>query len=397
MSKYVIDNETLVSIGDAIREKAGTTDAMTPAEMVTAIAAITTGGSDDCNGRHIPDEALTITGECGYKFAYDGWTWFIDEVGDKITTTDILGAGYMFYNSTCKDIPFEINLRSGAGAGNMFNGAKNLETIKAINNFSPGGNMDAMFTNCNRLRYLPEFKNMNLSAMHANNYGNATGMFNGCWSLRSIPEDFLKEVYSNANGYYYSNFSNGFTNCYVLDELRGLRGSTNTMTSNMFSSTFNNCHRLKDIIFATQEDGSPYVHNWKSQVIDLASYSIGYYPMTSSEAGNAANFTVTRITEYNSGITGDKRVYNDETYEALKNDPDWFSVLASYSRYNHDSAVNTINSLPDTSAYLASAGGSNTIKFQGNCGAKTDGGAISNLTEEEIAVATAKGWTVALV
>ena len=73
---------------------------------------------------------------------------------------------------------------------------------------------------------------------------------------------------------------------------------------------------------------------------------------------------------------------------------DWFTEKIKYSRYNHDSAVRTINSLPDTSAYLASVGGTNTIKFKGASGTKTDGGAISNLTESEIAVATAKGWTV---
>jgi hypothetical protein len=64
-------------------------------------------------------------------------------------------------------------------------------------------------------------------------------------------------------------------------------------------------------------------------------------------------------------------------------------MKVDYARYNHDSAVNTINSLPDTSAY-----GTNTIKFRGIAGSATDGGAINTLTEEEIAVATAKGWTV---
>jgi hypothetical protein len=85
-------------------------------------------------------------------------------------------------------------------------------------------------------------------------------------------------------------------------------------------------------------------------------------------------------------------VSNDETYQALKNDPDWYSLLPAYSRYNHDSAVNTINTLPDTSAY-----GTNTIKFVGTAGSATDGGAINTLTAEEIAVATAKGWTVSFV
>ena len=100
------------------------------------------------------------------------------------------------------------------------------------------------------------------------------------------------------------------------------------------------------------------------------------------------------IVGYNSGITMDKKVVDDATYQALKNDPDWWAYDYKYSRYNHDSAVNTINSLPDTSAYLATAGGTNTIKFRGDAGSKTDGGAINTMTEEEIAVATAKGWTV---
>jgi hypothetical protein len=99
----------------------------------------------------------------------------------------------------------------------------------------------------------------------------------------------------------------------------------------------------------------------------------------------------------NSGITADKEVKDDATYQALKNDPDWFTQKLEYSRYNHDSAVATINSLPDTSAYLATAGGTNTIKFKGAAGSATDGGAINTLTEEEIAVAIAKGWTVTLV
>ena len=66
------------------------------------------------------------------------------------------------------------------------------------------------------------------------------------------------------------------------------------------------------------------------------------------------------------------------------------------SVYNHDSAVETINSLPDTSAFLAEVGGTNTIRFYRNQGANTEGGAIGNLTAEEIAIAAAKGWTVAL-
>ena len=84
-----------------------------------------------------------------------------------------------------------------------------------------------------------------------------------------------------------------------------------------------------------------------------------------------------------------KKITDNETYIQLKDVDGAWTALTDYRLYNHDSAVRTINSLPDTSAVSG-----NTIKFKGTSGAKTDGGAINTMTEEEIAVATAKGWTV---
>ena len=207
-------------------------------------------------------------------------------------------------------------------------------------------------------------------------------MFNNCYSLRFIPMNLIKSGNPYAN-YNYSYYYDGFYNCYALDELINMPipYTKTTWTSNAFMDTFRNCHRLKDITFKTNDDGTAIAVKWKGQVIDLTNY-VGY-----TSIGDEA-------TKYNSGITADKRVTDATSYEALKNDPDWFTADVNYSRYNHDSAVNTINSLPDASAYLASYSGTNTIKFKGASGTNTDGGAINTLTETEIAVATAKGWTV---
>jgi hypothetical protein len=112
---------------------------------------------------------------------------------------------------------------------------------------------------------------------------------------------------------------------------------------------------------------------WANQVIDL-----------SKQAGWGTS------TQTNYDKT--KEVKDDATYQALKDDPDWWTNNVAYSRYNKESAVRTLNSLPDTTAT-----GSNTIKFKGEAGSLTDGGAINTLTEEEIAVAAAKGWTVSFV
>lgn len=196
----------------------------------------------------------------------------------------------------------------------------------------------------------------------------------------------MDNLWSISSSYVNSQNYRTFAYCYALDEVRGFRISSATYTSNSFANLVSSCSRLKNMIFAVQDDGTPYVVQWKSQTLDLSSF-VGYF-----NTGYKNN-----ILNYNSGITADKEVTDDATYQALKDDPDWFTADVAYSRYNHDSAVATINSLPDTSAYLATAGGTNTIKFKGAAGSATDGGAINTLTEEEIAIATSRGWTVSLV
>ena len=133
--------------------------------------------------------------------------------------------------------------------------------------------------------------------------------------------------------------------------------------------------------FDTNADGTPKTAPWKNQSLNLSDY-VGY-------AQGAYIF------DGRHGFTTATQVKDAATYEALKNNPDYWTADINYSRYNHDSAVETINSMPDTSAYLAANGGTNTIKFEGKSGKLTDGGAINTLTEEEIAVAVARGWTVA--
>lgn len=405
MGKVFIEETTLTSIGDAIRGKTGETALLNPLDMPTAIESIETGGG---GGTDLPEEAFIVTGDCGYRFANGGWDWFIEEYGDKITTENISNAERMFYESEIIELPFELNfIDGGCVCSNLFQYCETIETIPSIDfkqtsyksssymfrdceslkqigtlkNLYPNA-MNYFFGRCCNLRQLPEFENLNLNRIYTYASCNMSSVFEYCRSLRSIPEDLLKQFYQpKLTAYYNSVLNSGFSNCNALDEIRGLNPQTGTVTGNLFSSTFSQCNRLKDIIFATQDDGTPYSVNWKSQTINLSSY-LGYACFSSD------------ILNYNSGITADKIVVNDATYQALKNDPDWFTASVNYSRYNHDSAVNTINSLPDTSAYLATAGGTNTIKFLGAAGANTDGGAINTLTEEEIAVATAKGWTV---
>ena len=377
----------LTAIGDAIREKTGKSDLLTLDQMPTEIRAIKTGGGD------LPAEALIISGDCSYRFTINGWNWFIEQFGDKITTKDITNAWRMFSASDkITEIPFDLNFSSIDRYHNLsqiFNICRNLTQSPKLNNVKVYNTIE-MFSSCNNLRTISDdiadtWDWSYLESQTSNSTGNQQSMFIGCCSLRSVPLNLIKSG-NPYTSYQYSYFYNGFCNCYVLDELINLPipYTKAEWTSNAFYDTFNQCHRLKNITFKTNDDGTGIAVKWKKQVIDL-SYYIGYavYP--------------NNILEYNSGITSKKRVTDATSYEALKNDPDWWTIDVNYSRYNHDSAVRTINSLPDTSAYLASTGGTNTIKFRGEAGSATDGGAINTLTESEIAVATAKGWTLSLV
>ena len=329
------------------------------------------------------DEELTISGNCGNRFSSDNWNWFLEKYKDRLIFYNINNASVMFGGSNyIKSLDFDIifdDSYSSVSTLSMFATCYRLENIRKIINLK-GKDMGDMFNGCYSLRYLPQFENFSLQD---NVYSNLGSLFRYCYSLRSIPEEFLKKLSITASGGYssYSLGYYGFNNCQTLDEIKGINIRRKNITSNLFSNTFDNCSRVKNIIFTKEDNGSPYTATWKNQYINLAS-DVGYGPYDEYIIG------------YNSGITLDKKVIDDTTYQTLKNDPDWYTLKKEYSRYNHDSAVATINSLPDTSAYIAEKGGTNTIRFIGNAGSATDGGAINTLTEEEIAVATAKGWTV---
>lgn len=375
----------LTAIANAIREKTGTTNTLTLDEMPTAISNISSGGGD------LPAEAFNITGDCSYRFAKGGWNWFIENYKNRITTSSITNASYMFSGNNLTSIPFDINLNNSsyANASNLFGGCLNLESLP---NFTGKiGDCNRMFFDCSRLNYIPEdwATKIDWSAYSSNNYVSINRTFEGCRSLKKIPQNLIDIIVMTTpigTSYTYYPYNYQYDFCFALEELRDIPVSyyKSGNTSNLFNCFVESCARLKTLTFKKNDNGTPIVAKWKSQTIDMTR-SVGC-------VANAWN-----ITDYNSGLTTATQITDDASYQSLKNNPDSWTTLIQYSRYNHDSAVETINSLPDTSAYLATAGGTNTIKFKGESGSATDGGAINTLTESEIAVATAKGWTVTLV
>ena len=370
----------LRAIANAIRSKTGKTEQLSLDNMVTEIEGIQTGSSE------ITDEELTFTGNIGSMFRGTKWNWFLIKFKDRIKFKDITGLTGLFYNNdTIEDLSFlTIPLKNNnASIEETFYGCSELLYLPEI--IGSSDNLSSTFKSC---RKLTEITDEWTNKATGDNISYGRNIFEGCYSLRHVSLLLLKRLKKSLDSFYiFSPYYCGFSQCLILDELVGLPVNTSTSnTTDYFYNTFDHTCRLKDIIFETDENNNPYKSSVCNQNLDLSSYT-GYV---------APNWRVNIIND--TPLTVETEVTDDISYQNLKDNPDWWTTNEAYSRYNHDSAVRTINSLPDTSEYLlANPGGTNTIKFKGAAGAKTDGGAINTLTSEEIAVAAAKGWTVTLV
>lgn len=376
MPNVLVNDSSLTAIGNAIRAKNGETTTYKPAEMAAAITAISGGSSG-----YVPTDAdLKLTGDCSNLFASSKFKWIINNYGNRITTEKISNASSMFSQYFGNNVPFQINSDYELNCSNMFQYSgitgeiPKIVMTKATDYVNSIANMFDSYIYDN----VPDDYFDSMASAKIYQYIRMNAVFNSAKNITKIPSSWLTFANKYPNTTTYTNpYQTAFKNCYKLKKLNNLPtyGSF-AITSNFFDSTFNETYSLDSVTFTSLPEGTEY-KQWKSQVVSLNNY-VGY--------GIGYNMTMS--------FDSSKKVDSDTTYAALKNTDDWWSSDINYSRYNHDSAVETINSLPNTKPYLDANGGTNTIVFQGNAGAKTDGGAINTLTDAEIAVATAKGWTV---
>ena len=380
MSKYVINDTTLTAIGDAVREKGGTSELIPVSGLADAIINLPSGGGGDV-------EPIVLSGNQQYACASDIATSFIQTFPTLVSTKDLTVASYMFAYSKLKKIPFDINWKKMNLSYDynyvnyMFYSSGLEELPKFVGAYCPG-DFNSTFAYCEKLKEIPEelFEECDFSLMSADTSaygkGSHSDLFVSCYKLRSHPKSLFKQ--GNINRYTANPiYNSGFNYCYNMREIYLPVYDLASMTYNRMNTFRYSLCNLRKLVFNMNDDGTPINcgSNWKSQTIDLSNVGYGTYHYQTA-----------------AGLSFDDQVENDEQYAAKKDRPDWWSSSRIYSHYNHDSAVETINSLPDVSG-----GSGNVIKFAANNGANTDGGAIKNLTEEEIAVATARGWTVTLV
>lgn len=410
MAKVFIEETTLTAIGDAIRSKTGKTGLIDPLNMGAEIEAIETG-----SGGSGTDEALKrlirLTGNCEGKFAFNGYNWIIDEYGDQITSSGVTDAGQLFaYNKGITEANFDLNMESFSNAfhiAQMAMGANNIQRLPSIKFPAPEDyngpiyiNANMAFQNCYSLRSLDNVYSVE-DMEHLTHFPLASGgwwytqqLLCGCYALRHLPAwyyNFHPNWATSTKLPESYNVPYDFNGCLSLDEITNLpvwRAEAGSGDSTILWDAFNwgdsvaNCYRLKRFTFETN-NGAAIPVKWTSQQLTFArctGWSDGW-----------SDFQY-----YNSDINAATRVTNNTTYQALKNNPNWWTTNKAYSRYNLESAIETINTLPDASAFLEETGNeTNYITFALDAGSATDGGGITEeALTEAAALAASKGWTV---
>ena len=434
--KYVIQDTTLTAIGDAIREKGGTTDLIPVVDLADAITNLPSGG-----GGEPLEQKYQIT--TGSSFFRDGnMAWLMDDYFRDAVELNIVdkACDYMFASAKLTDEQWAnvARAKSLAPAVNMeymfqYSNVKKLpltgfkvaygytqpklryflyeaHQIEEIDD-EIGAMMAAGFEDC---------KAQNRTNTHAAN------MFAYATKLKYISPILLKSWTGMqfARDYEYT-----FAGCHSLRKLEGL-GVT---VAPYISSPFNYNTMLSKITFDVQEDGSPYVVNnsaWGGSIIGLttgigywspysdptpsdynidANYKLNTLKATGTTGMNSLLFDYDTTPDFVAGTTifslSEVEMRNSSgVYDDLLDN--WWYSDKRYSRYGARELAETLLSLPDKSA-VSSVSTINVISNQASCVRvlKQKGSAVSILNTigdiatnypEAVAAATAKGWTLSI-
>ena len=356
----------LRAIANAIRSKTGKTEQLSLDNMVTEIEGIQTGG-----GGREPIE-LNLSDRISYSFR-ESWKEifennFISKINVSVVKSDASEKSARYFLSETSTITEEM-----------------LPPINMDIWCSSDTILDCSFLFYNNKK-IRNYNKVTVTERSFNGFCEFSDIFNSNYYLKEAPiwvkQLAFKHPYSSSG--LTSAYYELYYHCYSLD--KAILPVAYYATGNLLSNIFYKNFHLGSIKFATEENGTPIdvTWTWRNQSLDLSTTdaNIGYLNTDYNTSWDIERFTAA------------KKVTDLASYEALKDDPDWWSSDVNFSRYNHDSAVETINSLPNVAAKEGNTG--NTIKFKGIMGSGYNK-AINTLTSEEIAVAAAKGWTVTLV
>lgn len=379
-----------------------------------------------------PDlENITITTNGTYTHTgKDGYDQVVVNVPQQGLTEVTIKSGslqYLDYKDIWNPLINQLTdiYLTGGGMHQAFVECYNLQDLSHLTIHIEGKkiwNINGMFLGCENLRKLPILKPNELNRLGDESTSVIfNAMFNGCSSLKEIPYNYLSQLHNSTKWGtpYIGLCQNVFHDCNRLRELPDLKfmnGSTMGLTGSASSAngyigngrySLGSCVCLNEVIDMPLPSfdgtnsgdicGNEYslyrIKNFTFMKVDgqvqertninnvhLNLQKCGYAP-----SGSNLDINLDRL-------DNSAKVSTLEDYNRLKTDPDWWTDNADFSRYNYTSAKNTIESLPILGDSGSAAGTLALKRYAGQGYGKCP----NDLTNEELAVATRKGWTVAL-
>ena len=375
--------DKLTAIGDAVRGKTGESEKLTLDGMAEKIRSMPA-----------PMQKITISGDISGLFSKKFMELYNSSLKDYIEFKDVtrcMGLIPSIPNSVdsnndsykyqkvedLSNIVINFKENTWTNSSNMFENAKFLKKLPKLVNFQPNS-LYHFFEFCENLQEIPEdfYKDWKIG-----NYTNQNSMLGNCHRLRKAPIGLLKKLQNINYSVYYECYSYVcFNDCYKLPEVLNFpfpKHFTGGSWANPFEQFLYNTHSLSRFTFEPEAAG--VVHKIYNSITLNFTEKVGYGYEYLGDT-----------------FTSDKEITDAASYTNLKNDPESWTQNLEYCKYNKTSAVETINSLPVVQKENSTDDNTFIIMFKGEAGSATDGGAINTMTEEEIAVATSRGWTVTI-
>lgn len=356
--------DKLSAIAESIRSKTGSTDKMTLDEMATNIANIKSGdisafinsdnleiGLNDSEGyfglkciKKLPENLDTSNvNNLAYAFA------FMESLTEipNIDVSNCMRFNYMFYNcKSLKKIPklnFNSNLISLGHTSNMFYGCKSLTTedINAIN-LPPLRTVSNLFGYCTSMKEIP---NIDISNLDYNSSGSSSGFFTGSGLVVADCSNLILPKYSSNKDYYAQAW---FNYCNDLVEIKNWDTSFVVKAGYMFQQ-IPKLKKLCALDFSNVNSTNPFPYSGIPSLEDFGGFI---------NLGKAYTGTYSNVNNYKLDLSKEINL-------------------------THESLMNVINGLYD----IASAGVATQQLILGSTN-------LAKLTEDEIVIATTKGWSV---
>ena len=268
-----------------------------------------------------------------------------------LNTSNVTNMYYMFdYCSTLQSIP-PIDTSNVTKMGYMFDNCSSLQSIPLLN-CGNATNMDSMFHNCSSLQSIPEIDTSNVTIM--------SYMFQNCSSLQSIPLLNTSNV-TDMNRIFYG--------CSFLTTIPEINTSNVTDMGYMFY----NCSSLTTI---------PQLDT--SNVTNMGSMLYGCSKLVS-----LPKFNVPKVNAINNmfGYSNIATLTDVGGWENLKLSWNDSNGLTRLPNLTYDSCINILNGL-----YDFVGNGETPDSAYGKL--KVNSKFLTTVTEEDLATATAKGWTI---